>query len=183
MTFGNRATGRIRASSVCVVIATCVACATLGGAGIVAPGHASSDDIAINGRYRATSLGNWAKTNDAFHDQPTVASTWTISSSCSTAQDCTGRVSSDQGWDAPLSMNDGLMWYVKHDVPNWETCPDGSKFAGNQIFTFYAVDGKGDSVTVSPTLTGRDKTVGPSGACRVNKWLSVEMPFRLDKIS
>jgi hypothetical protein len=29
----------------------------------------------------------------------------------------------------------------------------------------------------------QDKTVGPSGACRVNRWLVINMPFRLDKIA
>ena len=35
----------------------------------------------------------------------------------------------------------------------------------------------------SPTLAGKDKTVGPSGACGQNPWLSIEMPLRLDKIA
>jgi len=34
----------------------------------------------------------------------------------------------------------------------------------------------------SPTLSGKDKTIGPSGACGQNQWLTVEMPLRLDKI-
>ena len=89
---------------------------------------ARADGDPINGTYRATSVGEWAKTNDAFHNQATVTSTWTITSSCSNAQECTGQVRTDQGWSAPLYMHDGTMWYVKHDVPNWERCPDGTAF-------------------------------------------------------
>ncbi|MDT5407958.1 MAG: hypothetical protein QOG14_178, partial [Mycobacterium sp.] len=98
---------------------------------------ARADGDPINGTYRATSVGEWAKTNDAFHNQATVTSTWTITSSCSNAQECTGQVRTDQGWSAPLYMHDGTMWYVKHDVPNWERCPDGTAFTGQQTFTFF----------------------------------------------
>jgi hypothetical protein len=163
--------------------ATLVAAIVIGGSVTPPPARAAMGDVAINGRYTATSLGNWAKTNEAFHDEATVSSTWTLSSSCTTAQDCNGQISSDQGWSAPLYTHDGEMWYVKHDVPNWETCGDGSTNTGHQVFTFSPVDANGNVQTGSSTLAGLDKTVGPSGACRVNKWLRIEMPFRLDKIS
>ena len=163
--------------------ATLVAAIAVGGWVTTPPARASSDDVAINGRYAATSLGNWAKTNDAFHNEATVRSVWTLSSSCTTAQDCTGQMSSDQGWSAPLYTHDGQMWYVKHDVPDWERCSDGSTNTGHQVFTFSPVDANGNVQDGSSTLAGVDKTVGPSGACRVNKWLAIEMPFRLDKIS
>jgi hypothetical protein len=29
------------------------------------------------------------------------------------------------------------------------------------------------------TFTGYDRTIGPSGGCGVNLWLTIEMPFRL----
>ncbi|OOK70291.1 hypothetical protein BZL30_6161 [Mycobacterium kansasii] len=67
-------------------------------------------------------------------------------------------------------------------MPNWETCPDGTSFTGVQTFTFYPAGPDGTIQTGSPTLAGKDQTVGPSGACGVNKWLVVMMPFRLDKI-
>lgn len=144
--------------------------------------HASVDN-AINGRYQATSLGGWSKTNEAFHDEATLRSIWTITSSCGDAQECAGTVTSDQGWNAPLVMHDGKQWKVQHDVPNWETCPDSTKFTGHQIFIFAPVAADGSVQDGSSTLAGRDKTVGPSGACRTNKWLTIDMPFRLDKIS
>ncbi|WP_077080064.1 hypothetical protein [Mycobacterium sp. AB215] len=153
------------------------------GGSVVVPSAQAATDIALSGRYNATSLGNWAKTNDAYHDEATVRSVWTINSSCLDAQECRGTVTSDQGWSAPLASHDGQQWIVKHDVPNWETCPDGSPNTGQQVFTFVPVDNNGNFQAGSSTLAGRDKTVGPSGACRVNKWLAIEMPFRLDKIS
>src|ERR1700748_2809659 len=84
---------------------TLVAVIVIGTSITPSPARASAD-ISINGRFTATSLGNWAKTNDSFQDEATVRSVWTVSSSCSDAQDCTGTVSSDQGWSAPLAMND-----------------------------------------------------------------------------
>jgi hypothetical protein len=152
-------------------------------AGITAAPSARAVSPAINGTYRATSLGQWAKTNNSFHDEATTISTWTISSSCTTAQDCEGEVTSDQGWSAPLVMHDGAMWSVKREIPNWGKCPDGATFTGQQTFLFFAVspDGNGGP-DVSPTMSGKDMTLGPSGACRVNRAVAIEMPFRLDKI-
>lgn len=165
-----------------VRIATLLIATAIGSIDMASLANASKDDVAINGTYRATSLGDWAKTRDSYHDEATVTSTWIISSSCTTAEKCDGTVKSDQGWSAPMTMTDGKIWYVKRDVPNWETCPDGSSYTGHQIFYFYAVDSNGIPHLGSPTLAGKDKTIGPSGACGVNKWLDIEIPFRLDKI-
>jgi len=168
--------------------ATVMASVVIGGLG-TAP-SARADGNGINGTYVATSVGEWAKTNEVFHDEATVRSTWTITSSCQTAQDCSGQVTSDQGWSAPLYTHDGQLWYVKRDVPHWEACPDGTAVTGRQTFSFVPVgpDGmvaraNGSVDTGSQTLAGLDKTVGPSGACGINRWLVVQMPFRLDKIS
>ena len=145
-------------------------------------GATTKEDVALNGTYRATSMGGMAKINRQFNPEATVIATWTISSSCSNFQECSGTVKSDQGWSAPLVMRDGLQWYVKHDVPNWETCQDGNSFTGQQTYFFYPVDENGEVQIGSPVLAGRDKTIGPSGACGQNQWLVVEMPLRLDKI-
>ncbi|APA74600.1 hypothetical protein BB737_00535 [Mycobacterium avium subsp. hominissuis] len=142
--------------------------------GFCAPVQASSDDDpALNGKYRATSDGQWAQTNDQFHSEPTVTAIWTITSTCSTPLECSGQVTSDQGWTAPLKLVGGSIWVVAHDVPNWEQCGDGMPAAtGRQIFRF----------ATSDNLRGDDKTTGPSGACGVNKWLTIDMPFKLEKI-
>ena len=92
--------------------------------------------MAINGTYRATSIGDWAQRNDQYFGEPTVYQTWTISSSCDTFQECHGTVTSDQGWSAPTYLLDGQVWKVKRDVPNWERCQDGTAFTGQQTFYF-----------------------------------------------
>lgn len=172
-----------RGSATGAITSAVLAAAMLGAIGN-APVVRASVSHAINGTYRATSVGTWSKTNNSFHDEATVSSTWTVTSECSTAQECAGEVTSDQGWTAPLVMHDGAMWFVKREIPNWGTCPDGSKFTGQQLFMFVPVTPDGFAgPDWSPTLTGKDETLGPSGACRVNKALAVEMPFRLDKIN
>jgi hypothetical protein len=133
--------------------------------------RASSDSVALNGKYTATSDGTWAQTHDSFHSEATVVSTWTITSTCNTPVDCTGQVISDQGWNASIRLVGGDMWRVAHDVPNWERCQDGSTAPGRQTFKFSA----------NENLAGWDNTVGPSGACGANKELVVRMPFKLVK--
>lgn len=138
-----------------------------------APSAGATEWPTLNGTYSAVSDGQWAKTREVFHDEVTVASTWTITSTCSTHVECTGRVVSDQGWSADATFNAGL-WTVERDVADWQPCGDGSTVAGHQRFSFYRVD--------AATLTGKDKTIGPSGACGVSYWLTIEMPFTLTKI-
>jgi hypothetical protein len=163
------------------ISATLVAAGVAGGVGMAPPARAY--DPAINGTYTATVIGDWARTRQVYHDEAVVRSTWGISSSCSTAQDCTGQVTSDQGWSAPLTMHDGLTWYVKRDIPNWETCPDGTTFTGRDNFYFYPANpDTGENLLGSPVLAGREHTVGPSGACGTNSPLLIDQPFRLDKI-
>lgn len=135
-------------------------------------GNASVDEIALNGTYTAVSDGQWAKTNERYHDEATVTSTWTISSSCTGAFDCTGRVSSDLGWSADTRYLSG-MWFVVHTVEQWQHCADGSTAPGKQIFKFYP-----DRSDTS-TLLGWDTTTSPSGSCGRNLPLTIDMPFRL----
>jgi hypothetical protein len=164
--------------------ATLLSATVFGGLGTASTAQATTkEDVAINGTYRATSIGDYAKTNDQFNGEATVIQTWTISSSCVTFQECHGTVTSDQGWTAPMYMIDGIMWYAKRDVPNWERCQDGTAYTGQQTFYFYPVNSYGEFSLGSPTFAGKDKTVGPSGACGQNQWLDVAMPLRLDKLA
>lgn len=165
-----------------ITTAMLLAATASGGLAAAPTAVATKDEVPVNGTYRATSIGNWAKTNLQYHNEPTIVSTWTISSSCVTYEECTGTVSSDQGWSAPMVTHDGSLWYVRHDVPDWERCPDGTAFTGHQTFYFYYVDFQGYPTHGSPTLAGKDKTLGPSGACGQNTPLAVELPFRLDRI-
>lgn len=166
------------------VTATVVAGTVFAGLGTASTAWAKTkEDVAINGTYRATSIGDYAQTNDQYKGEATVVQTWTISSSCETFQECHGSVKSDQGWTAPLYMLDGQIWYIKRDVPNWERCQDGTAFTGQQTYYFYPVNSYGEFDLGSPTFAGKDKTVGPSGACGQNQWLDIAMPLRLDKLS
>jgi hypothetical protein len=144
----------------------------------------TKEDAALNGTFQVTSNGNLAKINRQFNQEPVVTTTWTISTTCTTFEECTGTVHSAQGWTESIHIRDGLMWYVTHNVPDWEKCQDGTAFTGRQEFTFYPVDPAGSGMVVigSGVLSGKDKTIGPSGACGQNQWLTVEMPVRLDKI-
>jgi len=170
----------MRSKSV-AVSATLVAASVACGVGM-AP-SAWAYDPAINGTYTATAIGDWARTNEVYHQEAVVRSTWKITSSCSTAQDCKGQVSSDQGWSAPLTMHDGLMWTVERHIPNWETCPDGTTFSGRDVIWFIPSDpDTGYNVLGSPVLAGREHTTGPSGVCGTNAPLYIDQPFRLDKI-
>jgi hypothetical protein len=147
----------------------------------VPPAIAFGEDWGLNGVYQATSNGDWSRTNDIFRDEISVRSRWTISTTCSTPVECTGRVVSDQGWSADVSLH-GSEYVVKRDIPNWEPCPDGVARAGHQIYRFYPVDENGLVSWGSPILAGVDKTSGDSGACGINKALIIAMPFRLDKV-
>jgi len=168
-----------------IASAMMVTASVIGALGPASPaGATTKEDAALNGTYQVTSNGNLAKINRQFNQEAVVTTTWTISSTCTTFEECTGTVHSAQGWTAPINIRDGVMWYVTHDVPDWEKCQDGTAFTGRQEFTFFPVDSNGSGAVIigSPTLAGKDKTIGPSGACGQNQWLTIEMPVRLDKI-
>ena len=145
------------------------------------PTAGASGEWGLNGTYVATSNGQWAQTNEIYRDEASVRSNWTISTTCSTPVECTGRVSSDLGWSADVSIH-GSEYVVKRDIPNWQPCPDGSARTGHQIYRFYPVDERGWISWDSTVLAGFDKTVGDSGACGINKALVINMPFRLEKV-
>ena len=137
-----------------------------------APAQAADCSVPFNGTYTAFSDGQWAKTNDSYHDEVSVTTTWTVTTSCASYIDCTGQVVSDAGWTASAKCKSGA-WIVSRDVPNWEPCADGTAATGAQKFNFNS--------TGPNEFSGWDKTVGPSGACGVNRWLTVVMVFTLTK--
>ena len=151
--------------------------------GLPAAPQAKADfGFELNGAYRVVSNGQWAKTNEVYMDEKVVVSTWTLQSSCADPQTCTGTVSSDQGWTAPLLYR-GSRWIVDRDLPNWEPCPDGSFSPGRQRFQFFGTDANGqlDQFNVT-TLQGYERTVGVSGACGINKPLVIQMPITLHRL-
>jgi hypothetical protein len=162
--------------------ATAAAVTVIVAVGAPPSARATEDGLALNGTYIATSNGEWAKTNDSYHDEATARSTWTITSSCTNPVDCTGQVTSDQGWTAPI-RHTSSAWILDRDLPDWVRCPDGTASPGRQKYLFWPVDATGWVAEGSPTLAGEDKTVGPSGACGSNRVLDIRMPFRLDKVA
>jgi hypothetical protein len=138
---------------------------------------------ALNGTFRAQSNGDYATSNQMFYDEATVVATWTVSSTCANPTDCTGTISSDQGWSAPIYKQSDL-WHVKRVLARWEPCPDGSAADGLQHYHFYAVNavtGQADN-SQADLFAGLDDTTGPSGACGINKPLMISMPFKLERI-
>jgi hypothetical protein len=134
--------------------------------------HAASCDRPINGTYTATSDGQWAKTREVYHDEASVVTKWTVTSNCDDVMHCDGKVTSQLGWTEDLRCRSG-QWYTSHRVDDWQPCPDGSTAPGDQSFRFSRI------ADAPETFTGYDRTIGPSGGCGVNLWLTVEMPFRL----
>jgi hypothetical protein len=162
--------------------AAVLAAAAIGGLGM-APAHADINHPEINGTFLATSNGEWAKTNDSYHDEDTIRSTWTISTSCANPVACSGTVTSDQGWTAKIVHVPG-KWRVIRELPNWETCGDGTAATGRQVYTFYPMGSDpGEPIDFnSTTFAGEDETTGPSGACGQNNLLQITVPFKLVKI-
>ncbi|MFC3775530.1 hypothetical protein [Mycolicibacterium holsaticum] len=157
------------------MVASVAAAVMLWSAGTAAPAQAH-DEVALNGTYAAFSDGRWAKTNDSRHDEKSVHQRWTITSTCTTYQDCTGRVVSDHGWSGDLVYLSG-RWKVTHTIENWEPCIDGTAYPGRQSFIFWV-----GYPAVPGQYGGWDRTEGPSGACGFNKVLDIEMPFTLTRV-
>jgi hypothetical protein len=165
----------------------------IGSLGTAPPAHASNYGVELNGTYRVTSNGEWARTNEVYIDEQTVVQTWTMSSSCESPRTCTGEVRSDQGWTAPLRLGGGAntpgaigdFWVVDRVVENWEPCPDGTSAPGNQKYIFWGWDAARSerNLEIVDILSGIDTTKGPSGACGINKPLVIELPMRLEKLA
>lgn len=163
-----------------VVAVALVASSLVGGVGGAPPAHAA--DWALNGRYLATSNGDWAQTNEVYHDEATVRSTWTIAMSCTNVVTCAGTVTSDAGWTAEITTTN-WEYVVTRDIPNWEPCVDGRTVTGHQRIRFFPVDSHGALLPGSSVFAGYDKTSGESGGCSLNEKLQIDMPFRLDRLT
>jgi len=161
-----------RAVLLAVAAVTCV--------GVAPPATATGGEDAINGTFTATSNGEWAQMNDRFQSEATVRSTWTVVSTCVTPFACAGTVTSSLGWTEDI-YRQNQTWYVKHYIPDWIPCPDGTRAPGLQIFRFYPSNDDGMQEQKSDTLIGEDETTGVSGACGRNKSLVLNLPFKLVK--
>jgi hypothetical protein len=167
-----------------VIVALTAAMAVHGSLEPTTSAFASNFGVELNGTYRVLSNGDWAKSNDVFLDEKTVVQTWTVASSCTSPISCTGTVTSDQGWSAPLSTT-GDYWIVDRVIENWMPCPDGTAAPGAQNFKFWGWDPVNSyrNLKIVDLLAGRDRTLAASGACGVNRPLVIELPMRLEKLS
>lgn len=147
-----------------------------------APAVADYEQYAPNGTYSVVSNGEWARMNDRYQDQPSVHSTWTVSSTCSSALTCSGKVTSSLGWTEDIYTTSG-MWYVKHYVPDWIPCPGGGVGPGLQVYRFYPSTDEGNRTDTTDLYVGEDQTTGESGACGRNKSLVLNLPVKISRIS
>ena len=145
---------------------------------------ADNSDYALNGRYSVVSNGEWAKMNERYQDKPSVFSEWTISTTCSTPITCAGKVTSSLGWTEDIYTTTGKNWYVRHAVPNWIPCPDGTTAPGLQVFRFHPETSSNPDGSATPgVLVGEDVTTGESGNCGRNTSLVLNLPVKLTRIS
>jgi hypothetical protein len=84
----------VRRASAIVAVAVAASIATAG------PARATACGAPLNGTYTAISDGQRAWTRDSYHDEATATATatWMVTSTCSSFLDCSGQVTSDQGW-------------------------------------------------------------------------------------
>jgi hypothetical protein len=143
--------------------------------------HASDFGWELNGTYSFLSNGEYAKSNDSFHDEAVVRATWQITSTCTSPSACSGEVTSDQGWSAPLKFTVD-RWIVHRELPGWAPCETGGAATGHQTFTFYPVDDNGQILKGGDLLGGFDRTYTDSGSCGKNLPLNIQIPMRLQKV-
>ncbi|KAA0107491.1 hypothetical protein [Mycolicibacterium sp. P1-5] len=141
----------------------------------------ASQDWGINGTFAMSSNGEWAKINGRYQDQPSERNTWTISTTCISPTECTGTVTSDAGWSAPIYTTNSL-WYVKRTIPDWRFCADGAAIEGFQEYKIYPVGTDGHYDGASDEYTGVNRVIGPSGSCGRNQWPVIEMPIYMKKV-
>ncbi|MBP1819132.1 hypothetical protein J3E61_002695 [Mycobacterium sp. OAE908] len=166
------------------IVTVAVAMGVIGSVEPTTSAFASNFGVELNGTYRVISNGDWAKSNEVFLDEKTVVQTWTVTSSCTSPIMCTGTVTSDQGWSAPMRTT-GDYWSVDRIVENWMPCPDGTAAPGAQNFKFWGWDPVNSyrNLKIVDLLAGKNRTVAASGACGVNRPLVIELPMRLEKVS
>ena len=114
--------GHVLATLAVSIIATAVA----------PPAHAYDGGLPMNGTYVVVSIGDWAQTDDVYRGEATTRQTWQVTSQCANPQSCTGHVVSDAGWAADL-VYQTARWLVHNAIPDWEKCPDGTAFPGDQL--------------------------------------------------
>lgn len=147
-----------------------------------APPAQADVNFELNGAYQVISNGDWAKTNEVFMDEKTEISVWTFHSSCANAHQCSGQVTSDQGWTAPLEFRTS-RWIVDRYHPDWQTCPDGTTAPGRQRYQFQGSDANGQYEKRNvDLLVGYVRTIGVSGACGRNQPTVIQIPLSVRRL-
>jgi hypothetical protein len=156
----------------------------LGSLAAVPSAQASNFGIELNGTWRVMQNGEWARTNQVLIDEKVLIENWTISSSCVSPLECTGTVTSDAGWSAPINMVK-VYWLLNRDIPNWAPCSDGTAAVGHQKFTVWGINPALNerNLKITDLLAGRVITETDSGACGINKPLDIEVPVRMERLS
>lgn len=155
----------------------------LTGLGLAPHAGAEYEEYAMNGTFSVVSNGEWARMNDRYQDEPTVRSTWTVNTVCSSAITCSGKVTSSLGWTEDIYTGAGNMWYVKHYVPEWIPCPDGTSAPGLQVYKIYPATEEGMSQRISDLWLGEDETTGVSANCGRSRSLVLNLPVKISRIS
>lgn len=148
--------------------------------------YASNFGNELNGTYRVTTNGEFAKVNEVFKDVPTIVETWTLSSSCVSPIECEGTAASSAGWTARLWYGyPNAYWVVDRDIPDWQFCPDGLVAPGEQRFQFWGFDpiSTERDMKITNFMVGRQRTNSPSGSCGRNQPLVIETPLKLEQLS
>jgi hypothetical protein len=144
---------------------------------------AEYEEYAMNGTFSVVSNGEWARMNQRYQDEPTVRSTWTVNTVCSSAITCAGKVTSSLGWTEDIYTTAGNLWYVKHYVPEWIPCPDGTTAPGLQVYTIYPATEEGMAQRISDLWLGQDETTGVSGNCGRNRSLVLNLPVKITRVT
>src|SRR5215470_8739530 len=163
--------------------AAAAAMTVLGSLGVAPSSHASTYGIELNGTWRVLTNGEWARTNQVLIDEKVVVQTWSITSSCVSPLECTGTVTSDQGWSAPINFVK-VYWILNRDIPNWAPCPDGTFATGHDKWTVWGINPTLNErdLKITDLIVGRQITETDSGACGVNKPLDIEIPVRMERL-
>jgi hypothetical protein len=106
-----------------------------------------------------------------------------VTSVCSSAFTCEGKVTSTLGWSENVYTTNGPQWFVKHAVPEWIPCPDGTTAPGLEVYTFYRASDAGLQDMSSKTWIGEDQTTGVSGNCGRNRSLVLNMPLKITELT
>ena len=147
----------------------------------VAP-QAHAGDMALNGRFLATSNGDWAMTNDVYRDEASVRSIWTIAMTCTNVLTCAER-STVTSAGAPKSPRPTGNTSSSETFQTGSHAPTAAEtVTGHQRYRFFPVDDNGAIRPGSRVFAGFDKTSGESGGCSLNEKLEIEIPFRLEKL-